>query len=803
MNKRDDGARGRNSHKNRDDTPSVIRYVEPRHSMPGRPSMDTMPLLEMPKSQQVWRRVRWPVFGFSVFALLLTIGLFTRSLMVASTIEKTIQDASVLESKGTLEQTEGAEKTLHALYDKYSGEDRACAAWAWQAVLQGLIWGKPLTEEAKEVIEDLHGEVDPFAVSATAGAALLEGRNQDAAARLKGEQGNPRFAMVSAMALNAGGKQDEARAALDAAMESYPDYLPLIVAAAEIAAAANDRMEVLKLSQQLLKKSPTHLVGAMLVIRLALPEWGDPALSADQLSALQKQLSILLPRIQAAPPKPAVIGQYLIGRIALAQGKANEAAQALEKVIERKKSSEATAFLAEAVRMQGNASAALAFLDKHADINGPEVMDIRAQCLLEYHRVEQAEAVVEALRKTGALPKRLQSLSWLLAVRSGNTKAALRYLPNPVGPDDKWVALEMYFQLAEEGNHKGVEALVEAFEENWASCERVIRAWHSKALGRAVRQFDNTRLDCIEALIPRLMRHHTDVQTVLQAAETNRKESGADLIFEVDRALAVWLVEGYDAAVRILDAVAAEKPEGAPLLEQLGRAYLEMNLPEKTTELLGRSEKPELLALRIFAAEMQKKKGQARKLLDKALVAAKTDTHPAFRYFDLREKLASGKPDVVRDWVNENDIASMGRWTAELAELGARAMWALEEKTESEKFLQKTARRTLVPGGAGESLDTFMVQVEQNINRSGKYKNHALVVIRTLKEESVKDPRMSYWLAMENVNNGSERLGLRMLAEIPDLDPAYKPYYKKMFSMERLDESKTAVMKKMLPYFNP
>ncbi len=593
MNNWDDGSRGKKSRtRDRDDTPSVIRHVEPLRSIHPRPSMESMPLFEMPKSQLIWRRVRWPLFGFSVFALLLTIGIITRGVVVASTIEKTINDAGILEFKGTLDQTEAAEKTLRTLYDKYSGEDKACAAWAWQAVLQSLVWGKPLTDEAKEVIEDLDDDLDPFAAAAQAGAALLAGRPQEATDRLSGAPGgSPRAALVSAMALSATGKWEDARSALDDAIESFPNYIPLTVIAAESAAEANDRMEVLKLSQRLLKESPTHLVGAMLVIRLALPEWGDPAPDADHLSALQKQLSTLLPRIQKAPPKPSVIGQYIIGRIALAEGHPDQAIHAFQKVLDYRKSAESVAFMADAIRAQSNASAALTFLDKHADVNGPEVMDIRAQCLLEYHRVNQAAPVVEALRKTGLLPKRIKFLSWLLAVRSGNMKAALEHLPNPISEDEKWAALEMYFQLAADGNHKGIEALVAALEKNWATCGRIIRTWHSKALGRAMRQFDNPRLDCVQALAPRLMHRHAEVQTLADAAEANRKESGQNLVFEVDRALSTWSVKGYDAAVRILDAVAKENPEGVPLLERLGRAYLDMNLPDKTAALLRQTER--------------------------------------------------------------------------------------------------------------------------------------------------------------------------------------------------------------------
>lgn len=799
----DEARRNRNKGRDRDNTPSVLRQVEPPSAMRGRPTAETMPLMEMPISQRIWRRIRWPLFITAVVVLLLTIGLITRGMVVASTIEQTIKEAAELEFKGTLEQTDGAEKTLFALYKKYSGEDRACAGWGWQAVLQSLIWGKPLSDEAKRVIAELDEAENEFVAAAQAGAALLDGRAADAVHRLSTAPDGPRTSLVSSMALSVGGKREEARALLNEKIERYPTYVPLTVIAAEEAAAANDRMEVFKLSQLLLNESPTHLVAEMLVILLALPEWGNPPPEKAQLDVLQKKMTALMPRITSAPPKPAGIGQYLIGRIALAAGHADEAAAAFQKVLEQKKDPETIAYLAETVRLQGNDQAALTLLEKYADVNGPEIMDIRAQCLLSYHRVRQAEVVVEALRKTGAMPQRVQALQWLLSVRNGNMDAAIQHLPKSVSTADKWLALEMYFQLAAAGNHTGIEKTAAALEENWSGCAQIIRAWHSKALGRAMRQFENTRLECAQSLIPRLMRLHMSAELVFQAAEANRKDNRGSLIFEIDRARADWLVEGFDAAVRILDGVARENPEGAPILERLGRAYLEMNLPEKVTALLKDEEQPELLALRIFSLEMQRKDAAARTLVEKALVAAAGNAHPALQYFKMRQKLVSGNLSEVRTWVDETAIGNMGQWTSELADLGARAMWALDEKNESEKFLQKIARQALVPGGAGESLDTFMVQVEQNINRTGKYKNHALVVIRTLKEESVKDPRMSYWLASENITNGSERLGLRMLLEIPELDPAYKLYYKKMAALERLDEAQTDIMKKMLPGFTP
>ena len=800
MNSRDDGDRGYRGHqRDRDDTPSVIRHVEP---LMGRTTAESMPILEMPKAQRIWRRIRVPLFIGIVVVLLLTIGVITRGLMVASTIEKNISDAEALESEGTLAQTEAAEKTLAALYEKYSDEDEACTAWTWQSVLRGLLWGAPLSPETSTLIEKFSKSGSKYEVLSKAGEALLSDRPEDALDILSNAPSGPRKALVEALSLSAAGKRDKARTLLETKIEEYPSYVPLVTAGLQEALEDNDHSTVLHMAERLLEKSPAHLSASMAMLRLALPEWGEPEPDASSAAKLEARLAVLLPRIEAAPPKLSTHGQYLVGRVALATNHPDNAVQAFLKVLERWKKPEIAAYAAEAVRMKSNEQAALDFLDKNPEVNGPEVMDVRAQCLLRYHRVKQAEVVVEALRKSGAYPARTAALSFELAVRSGNTASALKQLPRTIGIQDKWIALELYFQLSATGNQAGITAIEKALEKNWATCSRVIRSWHSKALGRAVRQFDNARLECAESLAPRLMRKHMPVSEISAAAQKVAAQSNKSLIFEVDRAWAVWASSGYDAAVALLDEIVALKPEGEPLLEQLGRMYLELNLPNKVSALLRGQDAPELLALRITAAEAAKSK-DARKLVEKALQAAKTDAHPALQYFALRQKLADGDSTAVREWVDRNSVGAMGSWASEIADLGARAMWQLEEKNESERFLQRTARQALVPGGAGESLDIFIVQVEQNINRAGKYKNQALVVIRTLKEESVRDPRMSYWLAVENILGGSERLGLRLLAEIPPVDPTYAPYYKRMNDLNRLSEEDAAQAKKMLPYLGP
>ncbi len=787
----------------RDDTPSAIRNVGPLSDYGGRPRTDTMPLLEMPKSQLVWRRIRWPLFIGIVLILLSTIGLVTRSLVVASTIDKTVKEAEMLERGGTIEQSEGAEKTLKALFDKYPGEDKARAAWVWQVVLQSLLWGRPLSPEAKSTIADLNEDGNEFSLAARAGAALLDGRPKEAEQLLQKAKDGPRIALVKAASKSALGDREKARDELASALEKYSSYIPTVIIAAEEALADNDRLEVLHMSTLLLKASPAHLLGDMLVLSLALPEWGDPEPDKEQKEGLEQKLKGLKSRITSAPPKLTALGHYLEGRVALIAGQVNDAVTAFHAVLDKKQDADTVAYLAEAVRAgAGGTEAALAVLDKYENVNGPEMMDIKAQCLLELHRVHQAAAILESLKKSGRFPERVKSLLWQWAVRSGDAETALKEMPDPLGPEDKWLALEIYFLLAAAGNEAGISTLTAALESEWSTCAQVIRGWHSKSVNRAITQFSNERLGCASSLMPRLMRKHIAVDTLLKAAETVHEESGGSLIFEVDRALAVWLNQGYDAGLRILDKIAAVKPEGAPLLERLGRAYLEMGLPEKTTALLGNSEHPELLALKIFALEAQNKKADANKLVKRAVELSKTSSHPAFQYFAQREKLTDDSASV-RAWLETNAVNTMGQWTSMLADIGAKALWVGEDRNESEKFLQRVARQTLVPGGAGESLETFMVQVEQNMPKGGKYKNHALVVIRTLMMESARDPRMYYWLGLDNINNGGERVGLRMLSDIPNLDPTFKPYYQRLMTMERLDETQALVMKKMLPGFKP
>ena len=130
----------RQGHINRDDTPSIIRDVERLTSVPSRASMANLPVLEMPRSQRIWRRIRIPFFITVVVLLLLTVALVTHSIKVATSIAGTIDEALGLESIGTVEQTRLAEKMLAKLSEKHPRDQNAAAGWAWQVVLQNILY---------------------------------------------------------------------------------------------------------------------------------------------------------------------------------------------------------------------------------------------------------------------------------------------------------------------------------------------------------------------------------------------------------------------------------------------------------------------------------------------------------------------------------------------------------------------------------------------------------------------------------------------------------------------------------------
>ena len=794
---------------NRDDTPSVIQNVERLTSIPSRASMANLPVLEMPRSQRIWRRIRIPFFVTVVVLLLLTVAIITHRIKVATTIASTIEEALALESFGTVEQTRLAEKLMAKLYEKHSGDDSAAAAWAWQTAIQNILFEEPLSEEAKEVLEDVDDDViKPYAYAARAAKAYIDGDLETSANIVK--QGlavhadDPRISLIEILTMNAAGDSPGAWNRLLALLETQKGYVPLLITGATMAVESGNRLDALDMAKGLLTISQGNLFGEMLMIHLGLPVWGDEDVDPKQFLSLQKKYGELSTALAAAPPKLKIMGAHLRGRLQLLAGHADDAIKSFTVALNAKKDPETLAWMGRAVRLKSNAQAALKILDAHKNVEGPPVYDIRAQLLLEYHRVNQAKIVLDKLEKSGALKSRLQYLTWLYAIRSGDVEKAKATMPQTISGEQKWPALEMYFLLKQIGDTEGITALTKALESEWSTCARVIRSWHSRSLKRATRLFGNKRIECADHLMPRLMSTHADAELIAQAAEITHTKSKSNPVFEIDRARAVWRFTGHAAGTKILDRIAALNPEGVPILQRLASAYIEMDLPDKALAVLGKSEAPNLLALRILAHENAKQKKAAQQLIATAISKSDKTPHPALVFFKLRKLYRTRNLEPIKAWFEtEFNNKLPGEWTSEIVELGARALLLLDMRPEAEDLVEKAAKHLLVPTGADEAIETWAVDVGININRGGRHRNRALVIIRTLREEGVMDPRFSYWLGVENIVNGSERLGLKFIKEALSLDGGFRQAWAKMAEMEWMGEQTAIRMRNMRPSFNP
>lgn len=807
---------GRAKSQNRDEDISIPNFIPDMQSRPSLfgnsgPQGDSgLPVFAMPRKYRIWRAVRIPLFVTIVVIILATVAIITRSVTIAKNIAGTVEEAQRAEKLGTLQHLQVATKTLSKLADKHSGSDLALSAWAWQSVLNGLLLGPeaPMVKSAKQALEESDDEDSEVAQAARAGLALLEGNLQGALEVVKQgigkHAGSPRLALVGVLTLGALGRDDEARELFQLGRQTDGGYIPLLLVGLSFEVARENREEALKLNLILEKASPGHLLASLMGIQLGLPNWGEPGLGIEQTALLSHRWAKLEGRVNSAPPKMAIHGHYLAARLALARNSAEEAASAFQKVIAAGRvTSDVLAWYAVALRTVGGSEKALQLLAKFPRVEGKEVLDIRTQCLLEYHRVASARESVEQLSKVGALPERVRNLSWTLAVRSGSVEQAKNRMPEVIDADSKWLALEMYYLLKDVGDAEGIAQLTKALEGRFPVCSRTIKIWHGKNLGRAMRLLGRVKLtdECEYELTARLMRGQTDVQVVADAAKKVSQESGGSLLFEVDHALALWQTEGYAKALAIVDGVWAHKPEGIPLRSRLAEAYLEMDKPKIALEVLGDSEDPELLHLRIEANRASGNKKKAEKLRKLAIKQSGNSPHPALAYYALEAFLKAGDVAAVNAWVEDHMSETLpGKWTSELAGLGATALVKMDEKNEADKFLQKIARRVLTNSGTDEFLETLKENIRINLRRVGKYKNQALAMSRYLRNERVGDPWLAYWLAVDSITGGSEKIGLGLLNDALAFTPSFLPAWEKIIEKGWLNEERAALLEKTRPY---
>jgi hypothetical protein len=800
--------------KRRDDTPSFIRDVNSRAELlnPQRESIDYIPVLTMPKSQRIWRQIRWPLLVLAIVTVLVSVGLVTFNYLVSRNVQHTIEEAQIAENMGAIKPIQHSGETLSGLAKKHPDRSNAQAAWAWHAVLQAELLG-PTTELSAEAITalELAGSVDHgYAWAARAGTAHLAG---DYAKALElADKGiakysnEPRLALVRIWSLASLGKIEEARKTLDAAISQSIEYLPLLIAGIKIELDAGNRLEALELAGRLLSVSPGNLYGSLVTIDLGLPGWGAGLLGEARIDTLVKDLGALKPHIDSAPPKLAVLGNYLDGRVNLIAGRFGEAIKAFSWVMEKAPTAEVLGWYASAVYRHKGPQAALDLINSKVDLTGPEVFDITATSLLLLHRVSESLKAIDVLAESGIYQSRTSQLRWIHAIRSGNVKGAITWLPKSISEADQLLAMEMYLLLKGAGDREGIEKLTDALEENFPACRTAIQLWHDSSVKRGFRALIEPEESdtCVDIMASALLKGHITQEDLKQKSDRIVEISKLNQRFEIIRALAIWPSEGHAAAVSILEKVAQLEPEGALLRNSLAQAYLDLGLPQKSVTVLKDAQDPEGLALRIFALRGAGKKDEAAELVKQAIGRGEEENHPAFTFFMLQSQFSAGKiHETAAAAIKAVNSGKLGHWTTEVAQIGSRALNFIGDKVEAEKLLTTAAKLGGKSAGLDESLEARLAQIHLNVVRGGKFLYRAIFLINELREAGLKDPRLDFNYAMVNIKDGNDRFGLRYLNEALTMDPTFKQAYKQLASMNKLDEQDTAAMNKMWPGYTP
>ncbi len=799
------------SSRNRDDTPSFIRNVETRAAQLNPASTRTLPLLTMPITIKRWRQVRWPLFIFLIIALLTTVGLITNDRLIARRVERAVAKAQKIEGFGTVEHLALSSRSLIDLMDRHDGRSNVQIAFAWQTILDTVLLGEKTgdrLELAREAIEDASEEVNGVAWAARAGLAYLDGDFEKALTLteqgLEQHAGDPRVSLVRMWTLLANGNYKALGEAHRQVLESTNPYIPLIVVGVATALKIDARQTALNLTDKLLTVSPDHLYGALATIALALPRWGQDNPKAEKVASMLTDIDALKPRISTAPPNFARLGHYLFGRVSLLSGQIKRAVEFLASAVTPDMEPEVLAWYAHAYGKLKGPQAAIALLEQHQQIVGPPVFDVHAHSLIWSHRITAATAVTKKLANTGALGERVRELRWLLAIRSGDVAGALRYMPSPILPRQQFYALELYHLAAAAGHTEAVGKVIDGMKPRLGACALALRQWHDPDERRASSYLktDDGNKPCVDALSARLLLHQIDPALLKTAVDRAARASNHSLSIEIDRALVTQLTAGKQPAVKILDQVLMHNPDGVPLLARLGRALIALNQAERALEVLNNREEPELLAVRILAARALHNKRLEEQWIQQAIAKNDATPHPALTFFAMERQLEGSRfHNVVA--VVEARLPTAGAWTAELAELAAKAYNSLGERRSADQLLLSTARTARSTMGWGESWEASRGVIRLNLRRGGNFMYKALAVLNALFAAGVKHAELSYSLAVIHMRQGNERGALRFLREAVGLDPSFTRIYRQLAALDRLDDELIAVMQRTVPEYKP
>ncbi len=767
---------------------------------PPDPRDSVMPVLAVPRSIRIWEKMRLPLFIGIVIAILVVVGVVTSNILTDRKVRRTIDEAQEAEALGLVEAFNEATSRLSELADENPGRCNAQTAFAWQVLAHEELFGAGKEDLAARVERSLSGcEQAPSAAAWAAHVAWLieKGGSEDALllceAKAKEHPLEPRLAMACAWAKIELGSIDEALADLLKARERFPDYAPLLLLAGSTA-YENDRWtEAIASARELSRQSPGHLYAGLLTIAMALPRWGGKPPSAKQVGAYVQDIGLLADAIEAGPPKYRSLGHFLKGRIELISGKPDEAVKILGEVTKGSKRPEHLAWNALALWRSKGAGAALELLEKRKEVQGPLVWHLRAELLLEHHRTDEAAGYLEKIKDNERLREVVAKTYWVAEVRGGRIFEAKKKMPERLGPNDLFVALELYEQLLERGDARGIDLLEERMRRGGLSeCAEIIGAWHKSHARRALFKLGvygkNERGVCAAALATMLLPGRVEPDVLKERAERAMGAAGENLWIRVHGAHAIWRADGLEAALKRLEEVLLLGPQAGPLRSLLAKVFISFGKPERALDILTQPQSDQELAWAIEAAREAKRKKRISELLkEAALRRDKGSKHPGLfcelLARDFRDKQYKQVAESGEDFYKNG-----GRWAARIARIAAWSYNYFGERDEAEALLDRAFRKVRRASGLGVSWDAKIAAIRLNLRRGGKFVFKARSNAEELHQRGVKDPWISYTFGFVNMNMGQKENAEKFYFEALAIDPAFKPAIKQLNEMNLLSQ---------------
>jgi tetratricopeptide (TPR) repeat protein len=346
--------------------------------------------------------------------------------------------------------------------------------------------------------------------------------------------------------------------------------------------------------------------------------------------------------------------------------------------------------------------------------------------------------------------------------------------------------------------------LTGAFDDSLMECGASIRAWLSKWGRKTLRKMNIGSDDpCQAALVSKFLWGRIDPGKVKSASEIAASGSGSIPMIEIQRARAIWLVEGRSKAVAVLDEVWNLKPEGRPLKCELARAYFDMGIIQKALDVLDGEDHPEAIALR-FQAQRALKGKDLGKLVELAKKTNKDKPHPATTYVLAKNLYTEAKYAEAAAMV-EPMLRGAGHWTSELAELAAKAITFSDDRAHADRVLRDAERYVGTTAGLDELFEMKLVRANLNLRRGGgKFLQRAGDTLSRMKKERIPDAELLLGLSKVRFANGNGPGAGKLLREALEINPSLTKIYSQIKkNEEKLDPATIEILKKTWPDWSP